>query len=481
MASPRDAFPRTKRPLPWFLAGFVAMLFLVPIDATELKVHLPVDSHPDRFAVLVLVLAWLVFGGDQRAFLHTRRSKLFVSAAAIFLAVCVTSLILDSPRIVNLGEFELSLKKFALLGSYLTLAWFALAALRFEDLKGFGSYIIGLAVLMSIGMLIERHTGQNLFYEWSRTILGPIANVAPSPTNIHPSPATEGRVNIVGPTVQGLAAATMLVIAMPFALVRFFDATSRRSRWLHAAAFALMIGGAIATDKKTALLVPLALILYVAIYRPRQVLRVAPLGLVLLVGVIHVAAPGSLGSLLNVKAEAKTGSTEHRVSDFTDVLPDVLAHPLFGRGYGALNSDQPSVFRINDDQFIDEIWEVGIVGLLAFMWMILAPVVIARRAIRTRGPTVSSLALACSGGCVAFFVVCALLDTMGFTEAPYMFFLVASLTTIASAGPAGNVRPLREVRREMAARRRRRAAPRLRAIGRPDTPPRAVAPSLRGA
>ena len=51
-----DAFPHTRRPLPWFLAAFVAMVFLVPIDSTELKVNIGVDSHPDRLAVVVLAL-----------------------------------------------------------------------------------------------------------------------------------------------------------------------------------------------------------------------------------------------------------------------------------------------------------------------------------------------------------------------------------------------------------------------------------------
>jgi hypothetical protein len=415
------------------------MVFLIPIDATELKVSIGVDSHPDRFAVLILVLAWIVFGGDQRAFLRTKRSKLFVSAAGLFLLVAIASLLFDSPRIIQLNEFQLAEKKFALLISFLIVAWFALTALRYEDLRGFCSFLIGLAVITSLGMLYERHTGQNLFYEWSKSILGPIANIAPAPTDIHPSPATEGRVIVVGPTVQGLAATTMLVMVVPFALVRLLDAATRRSWWLNGLAVAVIMAGAVATDKKTALLVPLALMLYIAFYRPRQVLRLAPLGILVVVAAVHLADPGSLGSLLNVKAEAHTGSTEHRASDFPDVLPDILAHPLFGRGYGALNSDQPAQFRINDDQLLDEAWEVGIVGLLAFAWMILSPVVLARSAIRKRGSPGSSTALAASAGCVAFFVVCALLDAMGFTEAPYTFFLIGAIATIAAAGPEGNV------------------------------------------
>ncbi len=442
----RDAFPHTRRPLPWLLAGFVAMVFLVPIDSIELNVHLPVDSHIDRFAIIVLVLAWLLLGGDQRAFMRTRRSKLFVSAACIFLAVAVASLFFDAPRIINLGEFQLSEKRFALLVSFLMLAWFALTALRFEDLRGFVSYMIGLGALMSLGMLVERHTGYNVFYEWSRALLGHIGTVTPSPTDIHPSGnIEEGRLTVVGPTQHGLAATAMLMMVMPFALVRVLDATSRKAWWLNAIAVGLMVVAAVATDRKTALLVPVVLVLYIACYRPRQVLRLVPIGLVVILGAVHIASPGTLGSLVNLNADVNSGSTAHREGDVSGVTPDILTHPLFGRGYGSLNADQPSQFRINDDQYIDELWETGFVGLLAFVWMILASIVLARPAIRTRGPTVSSLALAASAGCVAFLVVCALFDSMGFTEAPYTFFLVAALTTIAAAGPEGNVRPSREL------------------------------------
>jgi hypothetical protein len=450
----RDAFPHTKRPLPWILAGFLAMIFFVPIGSTSLKVHLPVDSRIDRFAVIVLILSWFWFGGDQRAFLRTPRSKLFVTAACIFLVLAVASLLLDIGRIVNLGDLELAAKRFALLGSFLVFSWFTLTALRFEDIRGFATYLIGLAVLMAIGMLIERRTGYNIFYSWSSAILGPIANVGPSPTDIHPVFGTEGRLVVVGPTAHGLAATTMLVVVMPFALVRVLEATSRKSWWLNAAAITLMVAGALATDRKTALLVPIAVLIYVACYRPRQVLRLAPVGIIVLLGVVHVAAPGALGTVLSVNKAVSSNSTKKRVSDFGDVAPDILAHPVLGRGFGTLDPEKPAQFRINDDEYLDELWEVGALGLAAFLWMILTPVLLARSAIRTRGPTVSSLALATSGGCIAFLVVCALFDALSFPQAPYMFFLVAALTTIAAAGPEGNVVPSRELVRQLAKKRR---------------------------
>ncbi len=450
----RDAFPYTRRPLPWALAAFIAMLFLVPVDSTELKIHMPVGSQIDRFAIVGLVLAWFFFGGDQRAFLRTRRSKLYVGATCAFLAFAVASLLLDSSRIINIGDFNLAEKRFALLGSFVILSWFTLTALRFEDVRGFSTYLIGLASVTAIGMLIERHTGENIFYNLSGAILKPIATVAPSPTDIHPAFGTDGRVVVVGPTLHGLAATTMLVVVMPFALVRVFDAATRKSWCLNAAAFTLMLAAAAATDKKTALLVPVAVILYLACYRPRQVLRLAPVGLVVLVAMVHVASPGALGTILNPNTALSSDSTTHRIGDFTDVAPDVFAHPVLGRGFGTLDPEQPNVFRINDNEYIDEIWEVGVVGLIAYFFMIMAPVLVARRAIRSRDPVVAPLALAASAGCVAYLVVNALFDAMSFPQAPYMFFMVAALATIAAAGPEGNVLPTRERVRELARRRR---------------------------
>jgi O-antigen ligase len=143
-----------------------------------------------------------------------------------------------------------------------------------------------------------------------------------------------------------------------------------------------------------------------------------------------------------------SNSTQHRANDLEDLLPDFLAHPVIGRGFGTIEPDAPLSFRINDDEYLDEMWQVGIVGLLAYLWMILAPVISAHRAIRTRALPESSLALAAAGGCVAYLVASALFDAFSFSQAPYMFFMVAALATIAAAGPEGNVRPYREVVRE---------------------------------
>jgi hypothetical protein len=66
---------------------------------------------------------------------------------------------------------------------------------------------------------------------------------------------------------------------------------------------------------------------------------------------------------------------------------------------------------------------------------------VAGRKIRGSDRAASSLALATSAGCLAFLVVNALFDTMSFPQAPYIFFIVAALSTIAASGPQGNCEP----------------------------------------
>ena len=190
---------------------------------------------------------------------------------------------------------------------------------------------------MSIGMLVERRTGYNIFYELEPRNPRADRQRRTVADEIHPVFGTDGRVTVVGPTQHGLAATTMLVVVMPFVLVRVFDATTRQVLVANAGAFALMVAGAMATDRKTALLVPIAVVIYIACYRPRQVLRLAPLGLVVRRSSCTLPPRERSGTVLNINSAATSSSTTHRVGDFTDIAPDVLAHPVLGRGFGTVN------------------------------------------------------------------------------------------------------------------------------------------------
>jgi hypothetical protein len=431
-----DAFPRTRRPLPWVLAAFLALVFLEPVDATTLDVHLPVNSNLDRVAIVGVVLAWLFLRGDQRSVWRSSRSRLYVGAVALFFAVLVAGILLGSARIIRLDEWTLVQKQFALILSFFVVGWFALTALRPADLRGFSTYMILLGAVFAIGVLVESRTGYNVFYSLSRTLLRPIATVGPTPTQLNGSLTDDGRVVVVGSTGHGLAAVSVLASVMAFALIRIFDASNWRSWWVNALAFSLMAAAAMATQKKTAVVVLAAVILFVGFHRRRQFLRLLPLGVVLLIGFIHFAAPGNIGTVLNPSLWFQSSSTAHRSNDLGTIWPDVVAHPLLGRGYGSVDVDKPDQFRILDNQDFSVLWQTGVLGLLSYLWMIIAPIVGSRRARRSRDPAIARPAIAAAAGCVAFFVVNALFDTFSYSQTPYMFFTVAAMCVVASGAVA---------------------------------------------
>jgi hypothetical protein len=438
-----DAFPHTRRPFPWLLAGFLAMVYTVPIDSAIVKIHLPVDSGLDRFAVIILVGAWWWFGGDQRAFNRTRRSKLFVAAVAVFVSLAVASDIFDVHRLIILNALTLPIKQFAILLSFVAVGWFAFTALRYEDVRGLATWLIILGTITAAGMIVERQTGYNVFYNWSRILLKPIAIVPSSPTVLNYGFGSDGRVSVLGPMQHPLAATVLLVMTSPFAIVRALDAGKRGMRIRYGLAGVLMLMAAMATDRKSAFVVPVVMFIYLICYRPRQILKWAPIWLPVLAVLVHFAAPGAIGHILDVNGAANSGSTTHRLGDFSGISADVNAHPILGRGFGSIDADKAWLYRINDNQYLDILWATGIAGLLSYAWVLFSPVFIARKTIRARIPVRSSLALAGSAACLSFFVANLLFDAFTYPQNPYLFFVIAAMTVITCAGPEGNVEPVR--------------------------------------
>src|SRR6185312_5414230 len=58
-AADGGTWPRTTRVLPWMLAAFLAMVWLVPFDSASLPVHLPFESKLDRVVIILMAFVWL--------------------------------------------------------------------------------------------------------------------------------------------------------------------------------------------------------------------------------------------------------------------------------------------------------------------------------------------------------------------------------------------------------------------------------------
>jgi O-antigen ligase len=432
-----DAWPRTRRPLPWMFAVMLAMIFLVPFDAVHLDIKLPVSSDFDRFVVIALVGTWAIgsiLRGPKVA--EKLRPKGWAAAGIIFLLVAVASIAFNVGRITNLGEWSDAQKHLSVLFSYA--AVFAIIALnlRAAELRSFGVLIVCLAVITAAGTIYEKKTGYNVFYETAHTVLSPIATVDAPPTEIDST--TEARPTITGPTRHALSVTSILGMALPFAVVFAAIAPDGRRRLLWGVAACLLIAGALITQRKSGAVVPAISLLVLFILRPRQLLRLAPFGIIAL-GVALVVTPGIFSTVRELGQTDKQDSTAGRTSDYPAVVPDLLTTPILGRGFGTLDSERVDQYRIFDNEYLGEVFQVGALGLLAFLAVIVTPLFIARPVIRSDDPVRGPPALAAAAACMAFGVACALYDILTFPAAPYLFLFMAGMCTCAASAevPAG--------------------------------------------
>jgi O-antigen ligase len=262
---------------------------------------------------------------------------------------------------------------------------------------------------------------------------------------------------ISGPTRHALSVATLLGMAVPFAIVFAAGAPSTRRKLLWGALALLIIAGGVITQRRSGLIVPAVAIAALFAIRPRQFLPLIPVA-VIAIGVVFAIKGGSISVISQLTGGENKASDEGRTSDYEAVVPDVLTTPALGRGYGTLNSIQVDTYRIFDNEYLGQLYQTGFLGLLAFIGLILTPVVIAvRYAARKDNPLRGPPALAAAAGIMGFFVATALYDILTFPQAPYLFlFLAAMCTTSASVEKVAPIPARRALSRRRGTRQERR-------------------------
>jgi O-Antigen ligase len=428
-----DAWPRTRRPLPWLFAALLAMIFLVPFDSIRLKVSLPVASDLDRFLVVAIFATWALgaaLGKPERV--KRLRPRGWAVGMTAFVLAAVASTAVNTERMTNMGEWVLAQKHFAVLFSLV--AVFAIVALKLRpaELRPFSVLIVVLALITAAGTIYEKKTGYNVFYHAASSVFSPIASVEPSPTNVNPTPLVSPRPLIAGPTRHGLSDASILGMALPFAVVLAAIAPSRRRSFVWGIAACVIIAGALITQRKSGAVLPAIALLTLFVLRPRQLIRLAPFGVVA-VAVAFAVAPGIFSTVSQLRRAESQASTTGRTSDYPAVVPDLLTRPMLGRGFGTPNTERVDTYRIFDNEYLDVLYEVGGLGLVAFLAMIVTPLIVARSLLRSDDPVRGPPALAAGAACLVFGVACALYDILTFPQAPYLFLFVAAMCICAAS------------------------------------------------
>ncbi|HEX5924117.1 MAG TPA: hypothetical protein VFY45_09810 [Baekduia sp.] len=422
-----DNWPRTSRGLPWMLAAFLALLWLVPFNTTSLNVSAPIELRLDRLILPFIIGLWiLAVAAGGRTAPRLRWSRVHL-ALCVFTAVGFVSVVLNARYLNHSLEIDLAIKKLPLLVSYVLLFMVVASAVRRAEVNAFLSYTLVLAVITALGMIIEYRFKQNLFYAWTDKLLPGFFTVdgqldAGAVDDI-------GRRLVRGPTEAPLEAVTMLTMALPIALARLMAPSTAAKKLLYAAAVCVIVAATFATYRKSALLAPVSVILTLAYFRRRELLKLAPLGLVLLV-LVSVVSPGAIGSTISQFTRpdaADVPTVSDRASDYDAVRPDVFSHIAFGRGLGTYNHVD---YRILDSEVLHTTIETGLIGLLAYLLIPASVLLSVRKLIRRREDQWSSVALIGAACAVAFLVVSFLFDVMSFPHAGYIFLYIAALVTV---------------------------------------------------
>jgi hypothetical protein len=424
-----DDWPHTTRVLPWMLAGFLAVLWLVPFNSIELAASLPIDLKLDRLVLPFVAVAWifaLVAGG--RAAPRFRLTWIH-AAIGLFTICAVLSVILDAGYLNRTLELDLAFKKLPLLVSYVSLFVIAASTLRRSEIPAFLSYTLILAVICAGGIIFEYRFETNLFYEWSDKLL-------PGPFVVGQAGGSDfdsiGRRLVHGPADVPLEAVAMLAMALPIALVRLMQSDEWRSRILYGLAACALVAATFATYRKSALLAPVSVVLTLAYFRRRELLKLAPLGMVLAV-LVSVLSPGAVSSTVQQffrSDRLDVPTVSDRASDYDAVRPDLWSNLAFGRGWGTYNHE---TYRILDSEILHEAIEMGVFGLIAFLLMGLSIPLAARKTIAGRDLVSAPVALGGAATAVAFLTVAALFDVLSFPHATYIFLFTAGVVSVVIA------------------------------------------------
>ena len=428
-----DDWPRTTRLLPWMFALFIAILWLVPFNEIELRASLPIDLKLDRLVLPFVAVTWAVALAAEGRGVPRGRLTWIHAAVAAFVLCAVLSVVLDARYLNETLELEGSLKKLPLLVSYVSLFVIAGSALRRTEIRAFLNYTLVLAMICALGIIFEYRFELNVFYDWSEKLLSGIFSVTAPETGAVDS---IGRREVMGPAGAPLEAVAMLSMALPIALVGVIQADRWRGRILYGLAACLLLAATLATFRKSALLAPISVVLTVTYFRRQELLKLAPLALVLLI-FVHVLAPGAIGSTTQQFDPERLGVTtvSDRTADYDAVRPDVWTHLALGRGWG---SYEHFSYRILDSELLHRTIEMGVLGLLAYLFMGLSVVLSARATIASRDPTGAPLALIGAAAAVSFLVVSTLFDVLSFPHATYIFLYMAGLVA-AVIGHHGDV------------------------------------------
>lgn len=428
-------WPRTTRLLPWCVALLIGMFWLTPFDRIQLAASGPINITLDRIVLTIVVAIWLIaLTAGQEARPRLRITRVHVALGA-FLACALLSVILDARSLNHTGDLMLSVKKAPLLLSYVSIFVVVASSVRRSEVRAFLTYSLVLAVICGLEVVYEYRFKQNLFDVWTQRLLPHPFELVSAGSGPGSGVDSLGRTWIQGPTGYGVELVAMLSMVLPVAIFGVLGSKTRRRQILYSFAIVVLITAMFMTQRKSALLLPGAVILTLTYFRRRELISLVPLGLVLIV-VVAALSPGVIHGVISQYTSPESthvATVSDRTADYDAVRPDVWMHIAFGRGYGSYD---PHTYRVLDSEILGQTVETGVLGLAAFLLIGVSTILVVRKTVVAGDPRWSTGALCGATAGVCLLMASVLYDFLGFPHGACTFLYMAGLA-VAVVGPSG--------------------------------------------
>ena len=353
------------------LVLLLVMLF-VPIRKYSLSGSAGFQLEPYRAIAGVILTLWVaaLFIDHRVRFRATRFEPQILAIVFVTLA----SIVANTGRIYALGVQTIVLKGITFFLALILIVYFIASVIRTRDELDFvvKVLVVGGAIL-SFFALLEFNTGYNVFDHMNRFF--PLLRL--EYTGFHSEEVRGGVARVIGSGQHPIAYGAMLTMLAPLAV--YLARRTRTKLWWSAAA--LLVLGSLATISRTGIvMIIVILFMYARTFRG-VVRRLWPL-LIPAIVVIHVALPGSLGTLWGAffpkggivaqQSQGTGASGSGRLTHIGPGLSEAMQTPLLGQGYSTRVIDVLSPLRnapILDNQWLTTLMETGFLGMAAWIWL----------------------------------------------------------------------------------------------------------------
>jgi hypothetical protein len=429
---------------PTLLATTFLVILFLPIKRYVLPGNLPFDLEPYRVLVTIVVAGWIAaLLVDPRVRLH--RSGFETPIYCVLLAALASDIV-NPGRVADVQSDVVKTLMFLL--SYFLLFYLIVSVVRTRSTIDFLiKVLVGGGAIVAFFALVEFRTGFNVFDKIASSFMTPSENRADSLS------LRGGDLRVIASAQGPIPLGAAFIVVLPLAI--YLAIRMQRRRWFLAAG--MLVLGAFATVSRTSVVMILVVGIVLLWLRPKQVKRFWP-ALIPMVLVLHVAVPGTIGSLRGAFFPAggliKEQSTHPgwrgsgRIADLAPALAEFGKRPLLGEGFGTRQPGREvDNAQILDDQWLKTLLETGIFGTIAWVWLIVhflrRTAREAKRDLTERGWLLTAVAASVASFAVGMF----LYDTFSFIQVTLLFFIVLGLgAAVLRVRPEG-VEPDRRVSR----------------------------------